>query len=71
MKTRAAVLYGYNEPIKVEEVELDAPKAGELRVKMVAAGVCHSDWHVVKGDWMSAINFGLPVILGHEGAGIV
>lgn len=67
MKTKVGVIYGLNEPIKVEEMELDDPKAGEVRVKMVAAGICHSDWHVITGD----IPAPLPMALGHEGSGIV
>ena len=47
---RAAVLYQWNEPFVVEEVELAAPRQGEVRVKLAASGVCHSDLHVVKGD---------------------
>ena len=67
MKTRAAVLYEYNTPLVIEEVELDPPRAGEVLVRMGASGVCHSDYHTVQGihGWP------LPTILGHEGAGIV
>jgi len=67
MQIRAAVLY---EPgrVVVEEVELDEPKVGEVLVKVAAAGVCHSDLHLVDGDlgdgrW--------PMVLGHEGAGVI
>jgi NDMA-dependent alcohol dehydrogenase len=67
MKTRTAVLYAPGEPIRVEEVELDAPKDREVQVKMVAAGVCHSDYHLVSGELPGY----LPMALGHEGAGIV
>jgi alcohol dehydrogenase (nicotinoprotein) len=67
MKTRAAVLYRPGEAIRVEEVELDPPKDHEVQVKMVAAGVCHSDYHIVVGDLPAY----LPIALGHEGAGIV
>ncbi|MCZ6843876.1 MAG: Zn-dependent alcohol dehydrogenase [SAR324 cluster bacterium] len=69
MKMRAAVLYEQNEPLLVEEIELDPPKAGELLVKMVATGVCHSDAHYYTGDSQRMSD--RPVILGHEGAGIV
>ena len=69
MKMRAAVLYELNAPLVVEEIELDPPKEGELLVKMVASGVCHSDVHYYTGD--SARGNDRPVILGHEGAGIV
>ena len=50
MRMKAAVLYGVNEPVIVEEVELDPPKAGEVLVKMVATGICHSDLHRYTGD---------------------
>src|SRR5690242_1786151 len=67
MKTRAAVLFEVNKPLQVVELDLAPPKAGEARVKMKAAGVCQSDWHVMNGDWPTA----LPVVPGHEAAGIV
>jgi S-(hydroxymethyl)glutathione dehydrogenase/alcohol dehydrogenase len=53
--------------IAVEDVELDSPKAGEVKVRMAAAGVCHSDLSVVNGT----IPHPLPIVLGHEGAGVV
>ena len=46
---KAAVLYERKTPLKVEEVDLDAPKAGEVLVKVVANGVCHSDYSVIHG----------------------
>jgi S-(hydroxymethyl)glutathione dehydrogenase/alcohol dehydrogenase len=65
---RAAVLHEPGEPLVVEEVELDPPKAGEVLVKVAAAGVCHSDLHLADG----ALGRGRwPIVLGHEGAGIV
>jgi S-(hydroxymethyl)glutathione dehydrogenase/alcohol dehydrogenase len=64
---RAAVLYEFNAPLVVQELELDPPKAGEVLVRMAASGVCHSDLHVVRGTHPTA----LPIVLGHEGAGIV
>jgi len=64
---RAVVFTGPGEPLRVEDLRLDCPKAGEVRVKLVGAGVCHSDLHVYKGDW----NHRTPLVLGHEGAGIV
>jgi NDMA-dependent alcohol dehydrogenase len=67
MKTRTAVIYAAGEPIRVEEVELDPPKENEVQVRIVAAGICHSDYHIVSGDLPSY----LPLALGHEGAGIV
>ncbi|MFT5176210.1 MAG: S-(hydroxymethyl)glutathione dehydrogenase/alcohol dehydrogenase [Gammaproteobacteria bacterium] len=67
MKTKAAVLYQPNTPMVIEELDLQEPADGEVLVKITAAGVCHSDYHVMKGEWGSP----LPVVLGHEGAGIV
>ena len=67
MKTEAAVLWNVNEPWSVEEVELGDPVAGEVMVKLAASGMCHSDEHLVTGDIPAA----LPVIGGHEGAGVV
>ena len=65
---KAAVMYEYNQPVVVEEMVLGQPKNGEVLIKMMASGVCHSDWHVVKGEWT---NTPKPLVLGHEGAGIV
>ena len=65
---KGAVLYEYNEPVVVEEMELGEPGSGEVLVEMKASGVCHSDWHVVKGEWWDVPN---PIVLGHEGAGVV
>jgi NDMA-dependent alcohol dehydrogenase len=64
---KAAVVYELKTPLKVEDVDLDNPKDGEVRVKIVANGVCHSDYSVMQG----VIRFPLPVVVGHEGAGIV
>ncbi|CAN5551097.1 NDMA-dependent alcohol dehydrogenase [soil metagenome] len=65
--TRAAVLWEVGGDWIIEDVELDDPKAGDVLVKMVIAGMCHSDEHGVTGD----LPLQLPVIGGHEGAGIV
>ncbi|KAH3746166.1 Zn-dependent alcohol dehydrogenase [Pelomyxa schiedti] len=67
MHTRAAVLWGTGQRIQVENVELGGPRRGEVVVRMEAAGVCHSDWHIVTGDTKHP----MPVALGHEGAGVV
>jgi S-(hydroxymethyl)glutathione dehydrogenase/alcohol dehydrogenase len=67
MKTQAAVLWNLNEPWSVEEVELGDPVAGEVQLKLTASGMCHSDEHLVTGD----IPIPMPVIGGHEGAGVV
>lgn len=67
MKTRAAVLTKANTPLEILELEQEGPKAGEARVKLKAAGVCMSDWHIMNGDWPLP----LPMVLGHEAAGEV
>src|SRR6266508_3124617 len=64
---KAAVLREYGQPLQIEDVAIDAPRAGEVRVRIGATGVCHSDYHVIKGEW----KYGLPMILGHEAAGVV
>lgn len=67
MKTRAAVLYETNRPFEVEVLDLEPPRGGEVLVKVAAAGVCRSDWHLATG----ATQHPLPVVPGHEGAGVV
>lgn len=67
MKTKAAVLWGLNQKWEVTELELDPPKAQEVLVKLTASGLCHSDDHLVTGD----MPMNLPVVGGHEGAGVV
>jgi len=67
MKTQAAVLWEPGRPVEVLEVDLAAPKAGEVLVRIAACGVCHSDLHVVEGHLPEP----LPLVLGHEAAGIV
>ncbi len=64
---KAAVLYKPNTPLEVVDIQQQGPQAGEARVKVMAAGVCHSDWHIMNGDW----TLPLPMVLGHEAAGIV
>jgi S-(hydroxymethyl)glutathione dehydrogenase/alcohol dehydrogenase len=65
---RAALLREYHKPVRVEEVEIDAPRAGEVLVRIAASGVCRSDLHAVEGRSEVAR---LPLVPGHEGAGIV
>jgi S-(hydroxymethyl)glutathione dehydrogenase/alcohol dehydrogenase len=64
---RAAVFLGAAAGFRVEELLLDPPGPGEVGVRMLASGVCHSDLHVLDGDWERPY----PVAMGHEGAGIV
>ena len=70
MKTKAAILWERNTPWSVEEIELDPPKQGEVLVKLVASGMCHSDEHLVTGD-LAGATAEPPCIGGHEGAGVV
>lgn len=67
MKTKAAVLDTIGGPFIVQQLDLEGPRHGEVLVKLAATGVCHSDWHLVTG----ATKHPLPVVAGHEGAGIV
>ena len=79
MKTRAAVLWGIGQDWKIEEIEVDPPKDGEVLVQWKAAGLCHSDEHLVTGDMVVPeeirTTMGLPDVFplvgGHEGAGVV
>jgi NDMA-dependent alcohol dehydrogenase len=79
MTTRAVVCSGLNEPWKTEEVEIDPPGNREVRVKMVYAGMCHSDEHLRTGDISASpevleligVPSMFPVVGGHEGSGIV
>jgi S-(hydroxymethyl)glutathione dehydrogenase/alcohol dehydrogenase len=64
---KAAVLHEYNTPLVIEEVTFDGPGPGEVLVRMAAAGICHSDLHAMQGH----IPRPLPLLPGHEGAGIV
>jgi S-(hydroxymethyl)glutathione dehydrogenase/alcohol dehydrogenase len=64
---KAAVLRAAHEPLAVEEVLIDAPRPREVLVRTAASGVCHSDYHFVTGD----LEAPMPIILGHESAGVV
>ncbi len=68
MKIRAAVLESFGEPLRVQEVELAEPRAGEVLVRLEACGVCHTDLYTASGADPSGY---LPTVLGHEGAGVV
>ena len=67
MQTRAGIAWEIGKPWSVEDVELDRPHAGEVLVKLAASGLCHSDDHAITGDMPT----GLPLVGGHEGAGVV
>ena len=68
MKSRAAVAFASGEPLEIVEVDLEGPKAGEVLIEVKATGVCHTDSFTLSGDDPEGE---FPVILGHEGAGIV
>ena len=68
MRIKAAVLEEFGAPLKVQEVELAGPKAGEALVRLVACGVCHTDLYTASGADPSGY---APTVLGHEGAGVV
>jgi S-(hydroxymethyl)glutathione dehydrogenase / alcohol dehydrogenase len=64
---KAAVCRAFGEPLVVEELELGAPQRGEVRVKIKAAAICHSDVHIIRGEWGGEP----PIVAGHEAAGVV
>src|SRR3954462_6057598 len=68
MRIRAAVLEAFGEPLQVQEVDLAEPRAGEVLVRLVACGVCHTDLYTASGADPSGY---VPTVLGHEGAGVV
>jgi S-(hydroxymethyl)glutathione dehydrogenase / alcohol dehydrogenase len=68
VKIRAAVLEEFGAPLEVRELELAEPKAGEVLVRLVACGVCHTDLYTASGADPSGY---APTVLGHEGAGVV
>jgi S-(hydroxymethyl)glutathione dehydrogenase / alcohol dehydrogenase len=63
---KAAVCYEFGQPLCVEDVEIDAPRKGEVKVRLAATGICHSDVHLVRGEWGGD----LPIVAGHEAAGV-
>ncbi|KAL7030688.1 hypothetical protein ACKWTF_006752 [Chironomus riparius] len=65
---RAAVAWKPQEPFKIEEIQVDPPKAGEVRVKVIHTGICHSDVSACSGKF---IGVQFPVVVGHEASGIV
>jgi NDMA-dependent alcohol dehydrogenase len=67
MKTKAAVLHDVHKPFEIEELDLDGPRDGEVLIRFTAAGLCHSDLHMVDNDLV--VRF--PIVGGHEGAGVI
>ena len=68
MKTKGALIWEFNQPWSIEEIEIGDPQKDEVKIQMEAAGMCHSDHHLVTGGIPMG---GFPVLGGHEGAGIV
>jgi S-(hydroxymethyl)glutathione dehydrogenase / alcohol dehydrogenase len=68
MRIRAAVLEEFGAPLQVQELDLAEPKSGEVLVRLVACGVCHTDLYTASGADPSGYS---PTVLGHEGAGVV
>ncbi len=68
MQMRAAVLEEFGQPLAVQEIELAEPGRGEVLVRLVACGVCHTDMYTASGADPSGY---APAVLGHEGAGVV
>ena len=64
---KAAVCYEFGTPLVVEDVSIDEPHEGEVRVRLAATAICHSDLHLMHGDWAG----GLPVVPGHEASGVI
>lgn len=68
IKSKAAVAWGPKQPLSIEEIDVMPPQAGEVRVRIIATGVCHTDAFTLSGDDPEGI---FPAVLGHEGGGIV
>ncbi|MDQ1374857.1 MAG: hypothetical protein QOJ09_2195 [Actinomycetota bacterium] len=65
---KAAVMVGIDQPLEIrDDIEVEAPRAGEIKIRLGASGVCHSDLSMQNGTMMAAA----PIVLGHEGAGVV
>lgn len=68
MKSRAAVAFGPNEPLKIVEIDVEEPKENEVLVKILYTSVCHTDAFTLSGDDPEGV---FPAVLGHEGGGVV
>lgn len=64
---RAVLFSGNSGKVEVADVDLAKPGPGEVRVKIAATGVCHSDLHIIRNEWPLPV----PMVLGHEGSGVV
>lgn len=68
IKSRAAVAFAPNTPLEIVEIDVQMPKKGEVLIKNTHTGVCHTDAFTLSGDDLEGL---FPVVLGHEGAGVV
>ena len=68
IKSKAAIAWGPKQPLSIEEVDVMLPRHGEVLIKVIASGVCHTDAFTLSGEDPEGL---FPVILGHEGGGIV
>jgi propanol-preferring alcohol dehydrogenase len=66
---KAAVVHAFGRPLSIEQVPIPTPEPGQVLVRVIASGVCHTDLHAADGDW--PVKPTLPFIPGHEGAGTV
>src|SRR5258708_19494735 len=63
---KAAVCYEPGKPLLIEDIDIDPPQPGEVKVRLAATAICHSDIHPIRGDW----NGKNPVVVGHEAVGV-
>ena len=68
MKTRAAIAWEPNQPLEIEEIDLEGPKEGEVLVRIVTTSLCHTDVFTLSGEDPEGL---FPCILGHEGCGVL
>jgi propanol-preferring alcohol dehydrogenase len=66
---RAGMVHAFGKPLTIEEIPIPTPRPGEVLIKVVASGVCHTDLHAAEGDWPAKPS--LPFVPGHEGVGII
>ena len=66
-QVKAAVCYAFGQPLVVEDIAIDRPAAGEVKVRIAATAICHSDIHLLRGEWPGVP----PIVAGHESAGVV
>lgn len=64
---KAAVCYAPGEPLVIEDIDIDPPQHGEVKIRLAATAICHSDVHAIRGEWSQEF----PIVAGHESAGIV